>query len=56
MKKLILLSIFLTGSYAACYGNEPLPPKKTSTEISQVGVGVEVDEDMMMMGSNKLFG
>jgi hypothetical protein len=45
MKKLILLSIFLTGSYAACYGEETLPSKKTSQEISQVGVGVEVDDD-----------
>ncbi len=41
MKKLLILGIFLTGSYSACYGEET--PKETSPEISQVGIGVEVD-------------
>ena len=45
MKKLLILGVLLTGSYSACYSDETLPPKETSPEISQVGIGVEIDDD-----------
>ena len=44
MKKLLILGIFLTGSYSACYSEET-PPKETPPEISQVGIEVEIGGD-----------
>ncbi len=41
MKKTLLLSIFLTCSYSACYSEESVSHPK---ELAQVGIGVEVDE------------